>query len=221
MNDDSQGSLDLKRILLLFCHPALEKSRIHRTILSEARDLFEGDFPITFHDLYQCYPDFFINVKREHELLLNHDIIIFQHPFYWYSGPSLLKEWMDQVLEYGFAYGPEGNALKEKYWLSVLSAGGSRDAYEEAGQNQFAIHEFLRPFQQTASLCGMCYLPPFVIYGSTEIKMNFEKNPDCQTALSQEAKSYKALLKNLVSDDNDLKSLAVDQYTNQSPEIWK
>ncbi len=41
------------------------------------------------------YPDFIINVKREQELVENHDNIIFQFPLYWYSSPSLLKKWID------------------------------------------------------------------------------------------------------------------------------
>jgi Flavodoxin-like fold len=37
----------------------------------------------TISDLYEEYPTFDINVQREQELLLAHDIIVFQHPFYW------------------------------------------------------------------------------------------------------------------------------------------
>jgi hypothetical protein len=66
---------------------------------------------VDISDLYEEYPDFYINVKREQQLLIEHDIIVFQHPFYWYSSPAILKQWEDLVLEFGFAYGPGGTKL--------------------------------------------------------------------------------------------------------------
>ncbi len=96
----------LNQILILFAHPALEKSRVNRQLIRSIHGL-DG---VTIHDLYETYPDFNIQVKAEQDLLLAHDIIVFHHPFYWYSSPALLKEWQDLVLEYGFAYG-EGERL--------------------------------------------------------------------------------------------------------------
>jgi len=84
-------------VLILFAHPALEKSRVNRRLVAAVQGL-EG---VTFHDLYEAYPDFYIDVKHEQRLLEAHDIIAFQHPLYWYSTPSLLKEWQDLVLEHG------------------------------------------------------------------------------------------------------------------------
>jgi len=46
---------------------------------------------VTIHDLYETYPNFHIQVKFEQDLLLAHDIIVFHHPFYWYSSPAILK----------------------------------------------------------------------------------------------------------------------------------
>lgn len=92
------------KVLILFAHPAYEQSVANRAMVSAIREL-EG---VTFNDLYEKYPDFFIDVEEEQRLLKEHQIIIFQHPFYWYSSPSLLKEWQDVVLDYGFAYGDGG-----------------------------------------------------------------------------------------------------------------
>lgn len=153
------------RVLVLFAHPALQKSRINVHLASAAR----GVAGITFHDLYEAYPDFDIDVPREQALLRDHDIIVFQHPFYWYSCPALLKEWLDLVLEYGFAYGPGGNALAGKSLLSALTTGGPTAAYTLEGTNRFTMTEFLIPFIQTAALCGMNWLPPFVIHGTIRI----------------------------------------------------
>lgn len=152
----------MARILILFAHPALEKSRIHAGLIKSIKGL-QG---VTLHDLYEVYPDLDIDVDREQELLLRHDIILFQHPFYWYSAPAMIKQWQDLVLEHGWAYGHTGTALKGKYLGNVISTGGSLDAYTTGGHHGYTIREFLLPFRQTAYLCNMYYLPPFVISGT-------------------------------------------------------
>ncbi len=124
---------------------------------------------VTVNNLYENYPDFFIKVKKEQNLLVEHDIIIWHHPFYWYSAPAIIKEWMDLVLEHGFAYGMEGKALEGKMAFSVISTGGKKEVYCKEGRNHFTINQFLAPFNQAANLCGMTYLPPFVVHGSHTI----------------------------------------------------
>lgn len=155
----------MKRLLILFAHPTPSKSRINRALAAAVRHM-DG---VTFHDLYETYPDFFIDVKREQQLLLEHDIIVFQHPFYWYSTPAIMKQWEDLVLEHGFAYGAEGKALEGKLWLQVLSSGGGNEAYRADGYNRFTIRQLLSPLEQTANLCRMVFLPPLVTAGTFHI----------------------------------------------------
>ena len=150
-----------RRLLILFAHPATHKSRVNHLLLSSAQSL-PG---VTVNDLYESYPHFHINIAREQALLLEHDVIIFQHPFYWYSSPAILKQWQDLVLEYGFAYGKSGTRLNGKLCLTAISTGGPSSAYQRGGHNHFTIRELLAPFEQTARLCGMTYLPPFVVPG--------------------------------------------------------
>lgn len=151
-----------QRVLILFAHPALQKSRVNRALVRGVRDL-PG---VTFHDLYEEYPEFDIDVGREQGLLVEHDVIVFQHPLFWYSTPAILKEWQDLVLEHGWAYGHAGNALQGKKLLSAITTGGREVAYRREGHNRFTIRELLAPFEQTARLCGMEYLPPFVVHGT-------------------------------------------------------
>jgi glutathione-regulated potassium-efflux system ancillary protein KefG len=158
------------RVLILFAHPALQKSRVNRRLIAAVRSMEN----VTINDLYEEYPDFFVNIKREQELLLSHDIIIFQHPLYWYSCPALLKEWQDLVLQYGFAYGAHGTKLKGKWVLTAITTGGPLSAYQRDGYNHFTIRELLRPLEQTVRLCGMVYLPPFVISGTLAVQNEAE-----------------------------------------------
>lgn len=159
------------RILILFAHPALEKSRVNQVMAKQIRDL-DG---ITFNDLYEAYPEFDIDVGREQELLESHDIVVLHHPFFWYSTPAILKQWQDLVLEHGWAYGRTGTALRGKKVLSVITTGGREVAYQEDGYNRFTMRQLLAPIEQTARLCGMDYLPPFVVHGThgmTEAEMD-------------------------------------------------
>jgi glutathione-regulated potassium-efflux system ancillary protein KefG len=152
----------MRKILILFTHPIAHKSRVNIEMVNAVKKI-EG---VTIHDLYEEYPDFYIDVKREQELLLEHDVIIWQHPFYWYSAPSLLKEWFDLVLEHGFAYGNEGEALKGKVAISVITTGGKKETYSSTGFNSYPITQFLLPYKQSCKLCQINYLPPFVVHGT-------------------------------------------------------
>jgi glutathione-regulated potassium-efflux system ancillary protein KefG len=114
-------------------------------------------------------PDFMIDVEAEQQLLVEHDWVLFQHPFFWYSTPSLLKEWQDLVLQYGWAYGEEGTALEGKVFFNVVTTGGSKSAYGAGCRNCYTVAEFLRPLEQTARLCGMQPLPPYVIFGANQL----------------------------------------------------
>ncbi len=151
----------VRRILLLFAHPALQRSRVNRVLARAAR----GTGGVTFHDLYEAYPDFAIDVPREQSLLRDHDVIVFHHPMFWYSVPALLKEWQDLVLEHGWAYGREGTALRGKTAMTAVTTGGPASAYTPDGHGR-SVRGFLAPVEQTARLCGMRYLAPFVVHGT-------------------------------------------------------
>ncbi len=154
------------RVLILFAHPALQKSRVNRKLIAAVQNMEN----VTIRDLYEEYPDFFVDVHREQALLLSHDIIVFQHPFYWYSCPALLKQWEDLVLQYGFAFGAQGTKLNGKWALAAITTGGPISAYQRDGYNYFTLRELLTPFEQTVRFCGMVYLPPFVISGTLAVK---------------------------------------------------
>jgi glutathione-regulated potassium-efflux system ancillary protein KefG len=193
-----------RRLLLLFAHPALHKSRVNHLLLSQVQSL-SG---VTVNDLYEAYPKFHINVAREQALLLEHDVIIFQHPFYWYSSPAILKQWQDLVLEFGFAYGKNGTRLHGKLFLTAISTGGPTSAYQRSGSNHFSIRELLAPFEQTARLCGMTYLPPFVVPGVLLM--------DDEQELAGYASNYRRALEALRDNTLDLPEIMKLDTLNQA-----
>jgi len=149
-------------ILILLAHPAIHHSRIHAHLTQAAQGI-EG---VVVHDLYETYPDFFIHKNIEQDLLRQHDLIILQFPMHWYSAPALLHEWRDLVLEFGFAYGKKGNALRGKQLMVCTSTGGKEEAYTEQGEHGYPVHHYLFPYRQLAQRCQMTWLEPFIIQGS-------------------------------------------------------
>lgn len=149
------------KLLVLYAHPRSTTSVVQRAMLKAIAGL-EG---VTVADLYAEYPNLDIDVEREQQRLLDHEVVVLQHPFYWYSSPAILKEWQDLVLENGWAYGPGGTKLAGRFLISAVSTGGGESAYHHEGRNRFEMHELLTPFNQTAYLCSMAYLAPFVIHG--------------------------------------------------------
>lgn len=156
---------DKNNILILFAHPALQKSRVNRRLIRYVQDIED----VTFHDLYEAYPDFHIHVTHEQALLVKNDIIVFHHPLFWFSVPAILKEWMDLVLQHMWAYGRKGQALRGKKLLSVISTGGRESLFSENSYNRHTMGQFLNSISQTAYVCSMDYLPPFVVHGTHTI----------------------------------------------------
>lgn len=180
------------KILVLFAHPALERSRVNRRLVAEAKAVAG----VTVHDLYETYPDMHVDVRREKELLAEHDAIIFQHPFFWYSTPALLKEWQDLVLQHGWAYGSGGRALAGKVTFNAITTGGPEASYNPEGYNRFTVRQLLAPYEATARLCLMRYLPPFVTYAALRLT-------DAD-AIAAAAKDYRRLLDAMSEDRLDL-----------------
>ncbi len=179
----------MPKILLLFAHPAYDHSRANRFLLQN----LPNDLRLTFCDLYERYPDFYIDIDEEQALLREHDLIVWHHPLYWYSCPPLLKQWIDLVLAFGWAYGPGGNMLKNKRLLQVITTGGGRHVYRREGVHRHTLRQFLLPFEQSARLCGMEYLPPFVVFGTHRLS---------DEALFDASMSYHQLLRHLLDDED-------------------
>ncbi|MFK7692638.1 NAD(P)H-dependent oxidoreductase [Paenibacillus sp. HJGM_3] len=165
------------KIMVIVAHPNLKGSRANQALAHEL-----NNYPdIYVRDLYQEYPNWEIDVEREQRTLLLFDRIVFQFPFYWYSCPPLLKKWFDDVLTYGWAFGPGGDHLKGKQYIIATTTGGPENGYRSGGSNWFTISELLRPIQTTLTRCNGTYLPAFVTYNADQATDDY---------LLQEAKKY-------------------------------
>jgi glutathione-regulated potassium-efflux system ancillary protein KefF len=160
--DEFTSAPVVRDILLLAAHPNWRESRVNRHLLAAAKRVPR----VTVHDLYASYPDYDIDVPAEQGRLAAASLVVLLHPVQWYSMPALQKLWLDDVLQYGWAYGPQGQALLGKdLWLAATT-GGSEHSYRPQGYNRHFFDAFLPPYEQTAALCGMRFLPPFLLHGA-------------------------------------------------------
>lgn len=193
----------MPRVLVLFAHPRLERSRANARLLAHVPS------SVTLHDLYERYPDFAVDIAEEQARLLAHDVVVWHHPLYWYSAPPLVKQWIDLVLSFGWAYGPGGTALAGRSLLHVVTTGGGSAAYQADGMHGWTLAEFLRPLQRTATLCGMRWLPPFAVHGTHRLS---------DEELERAGQRYGRLLSDLAEGRADLDALSAYDNLVELPE---
>lgn len=144
----------MSKILVISGHPKLEEASLaNKAILDKLKDA--PGFEV--RDLKKLYPNFIIDVEAEQKALMAADVIVFQFPYYWYGVPGIMKEWMDEVLAYGFAYGSEGDKLKGKRLIVSVTIGGPEESYSAGGYNTYDVETLITPLKQMANLTGMSF----------------------------------------------------------------
>lgn len=160
----------MARVLVLAAHPDLRLSRVNRALLAAAQALAaEQGQEVEVRDLYALYPDYVIDIEAEQAACARAQLIVWQHPIQWYAMPSLMKLWLDEVLTLGWAYGRGGSALRGKDLWLVASTGGAQATYRPDGYNRYFFDAFLPPYEQTAALCGLRFLPPLLLHGALSV----------------------------------------------------
>ncbi|MBF0913796.1 NAD(P)H-dependent oxidoreductase [Candidatus Gracilibacteria bacterium] len=95
------------------------------------------------------------DVEEQQKKLSEADIIVLQFPFFWYSMPSIMQKWFEDVFVYGFAYGSAGHKLKGKKLVVSLTTGGSDETYTLGAEQGYPIEVFLFSIQRIAAKCGL------------------------------------------------------------------
>ena len=191
----------MAQLIVYYAHPGHKHSHVNRFMARAAARVSD----ITYVDLYADYPRFDIDVDIEQRRLLDHDVILFQFPVFWYSTPSIIREWQDLVLEHGFAYGKDGDKLTGKHMLLAVTGAGPEDAYAHQGYQNFPLRTFLTPLEQTARLCGMHFTAPYVLYGAL-------RAPDAHL-VEPHVDGYRRLLEAIRDDRYDFEAAATMDVT--------
>lgn len=147
---------------VMAAHPNWRDSRVNRRLLAAARSVPAAQV----NDLYGSYPDYAIDAAAEQAHAAAAQLLVLLHPIQWYSMPALQKLWLDEVLDYGWAYGDGGTALRGKDLWLVATTGGPETSYHPQSYNRYFFDAFLPPYEQTAALCGMRFLPPLILHGA-------------------------------------------------------
>jgi putative NADPH-quinone reductase len=168
------------RTLIMVIHPDLDHSVVNRRWKDELKK-----FPETYvvHDLYATYPNGKINVKSEQQLLESFDKIVFQFPLFWFNCPPMLKQWLDEVLVEGWAFGwNSAYQLRGKKISLAISTGINEGGYQPTGKYKYTMEQLLSPFELTFNYIRADYRPPFIFYGM-ELQATTER-------IDQSAKQY-------------------------------
>lgn len=152
------------KIMVIAAHPDLHQSRANKAMIQKLTDNTDTHTDIHIRDLYEEYPNWQIDVKQEQRMLREYDRIVFQFPLYWYNCPPLLKKWFDDVLTFGWAFGPGGDHLLGKEFMIATTTGATESCYRSGGENMYTLSELLRPIERTLTKCNGTFLPAFVAY---------------------------------------------------------
>jgi glutathione-regulated potassium-efflux system ancillary protein KefF len=147
---------------VVYAHPYPDRSIANRTLVAALHGL-PG---LRLASLYDRYPDWAIDVEAEQEALAAAKLLVWQHPMHWYGPTPMLKLWFDKVLAHGWAYGDGGTALHGKTCLWVVTTAGDEPAYSPQGMHEHGFEAFVGPIRQTAVLCGMKFVEPFVLHAA-------------------------------------------------------
>jgi putative NADPH-quinone reductase len=76
------------------------------------------------------------------------------------------KQWLDEVLAYGWAYGKKsGYKLEGKKIALAISAGIDEQEYGVMGKYKYSMEQLTSPFEITFDYVKANYQKPFVFYG--------------------------------------------------------
>lgn len=152
----------MKKILVISGHPDYRNSVANRAILDEFHQLVPSA-EIVYLDA--LYPDFNIDVEEEQKRLAEADVIVLEFPFWWYSAPSLMRRYLESVITFGFAYGPDANAISGKPFIISLTTGAPEEAYSPEGYQGYKFEQFIPQFRALSNLCGLDWREPVISFG--------------------------------------------------------
>jgi putative NADPH-quinone reductase len=154
-----------KKILIVLAHPNYGASVANKAFIESLANASN----VTVHNIYEAYPDGKIDVKKEQDLIDSHERVIFQFPTYWFNVPGFLKVWMDEVLAYGWAFGPDAAALAGKEMGVATTTGGLREAYQLDGDRGFTVPQFLLPVVESIKYCSANFIGHAVLHNAFNV----------------------------------------------------
>lgn len=156
---------------MVVAHPYWDASFSNKNIVEAFKALHPE---AVISNISELYPDGIIDVAAEQDKLLKADTIILQYPMMWYSCPSLMHRWMEEVLAFGFAYGPGGDKLKGKRVIPSFTSASSNDMYSIYSAQKMNIDQLMAPLATTIPFCSMIF-PGYIYTGGMMLPYNADE----------------------------------------------
>jgi glutathione-regulated potassium-efflux system ancillary protein KefF len=147
------------KTLAIVSHPYASQSRIINALqqtASEADNVIVRNLETLYGNDVNA-----IDVVAEQAAYHGVDRVVFIYPTHWFNLTPMLKGYLNEVWQYGWAFGAGGDALKGKDLMVVTSAGASPFTYSREGLIQSSMDEVLSPMKASALYVGMNWLPPW------------------------------------------------------------
>ena len=162
----------MSKILVIAGHPNYKASFANRNILDEFHKLVPHADIVYLDALYNMKP---INVEEEQRRLRGANVIVLEFPIWWYSSPSLMHRYVEDVFTHGFAYGSQGKALNDKKFILSFTFGSSQEDYTPMGAQHVTVEQLLPPFLAMVNLTGMDWKGYIASFGMALINPSDEK----------------------------------------------
>jgi putative NADPH-quinone reductase len=163
IKSDEHKEYDMKKTILIMGHPHPENS-LSNKLISETIGKLDN---ITVNTLTDSLNNGEFDVAAEQKALTEADIIVLQFPFYWFSTPSLLQKWFEDVLLYGFAYGTGGDNLKGKKLVISMTVGGAEKDYINEEHNHIEV--LLQPLRALCEFVQLEACKDIISFGMTYV----------------------------------------------------
>lgn len=170
----------MKKTVVILAHNNYENSLSNKTIANELQQKAEN---IEIRNLIQLYPDYKIDIEAEQKALVEAENIVLQFPFFWYSTPAILKAWIDDVMQYGFAFGSTWDKLVWKNFVISFTTWAPAEVYNDKEWVN-KINDFLTPFKWLSDMIQTNYLDPLISYNMSYIPGVHNKDEITQKAIS-------------------------------------
>ncbi|RSX55935.1 NAD(P)H dehydrogenase [Bifidobacterium dolichotidis] len=151
----------MTNILVVVGHTYPQQSIANRMIVKELVRQYPD---AQVDDLYTLYPDFSIDVAAEQSKIEWADLIILQSPMFWYSVPSIVNRWFEEVFSAGWAYETTGHVLDGKKVIFSMTVGGPVEAYTDETTVGITEDQVIAPMRSSFTYCNMDWLGSVVTY---------------------------------------------------------
>ena len=139
------------KVLVVSGHRDLENSFANKKILEYLwEDLPEAEF-----EYLHKYINKDFDIEEQQKKLFEADIIVLQFPIFWYTMPSIMQKWFEDVFVYGFAYWSAWHKLKWKKLIVSFTTWDSDETYVLWAEQWYPSEMFLISLQRIAAKCWL------------------------------------------------------------------